>query len=109
DPSTFGLDMILPMYFLALIMGFRDRPRWGLVVGTSAVAAIIVHQAPAWGFPFLGPPWHVTLGALAGILVAALLPPPGRKRRREASQNASSNQSSTGTLASEANLSGSRS
>lgn len=74
DPRTFGLDMILPIYFLALVMGFRARPNWWPVVGASGATALLVYHSP------LGPPWHVSLGALAGILVAALLPPRGREQ-----------------------------
>ena len=70
DPRAFGLDMILPIYFMALVLGFRSRPRWLPVVATSAIVSIIVHNMPG-----LGSPWHVTLGALAGIAMAAALPP----------------------------------
>ena len=71
DPRAFGLDMILPIYFLALVMGFRARPHWWPVVGASGGMALLVYHT-------IGPPWHVSLGALAGILVAALLPPRAR-------------------------------
>ena len=73
DPTAFGLDMILPIYFLALVLGFRKRPNWLPVVATSAVVALIVYRLPG-----LGSPWHVSMGALAGVLVAALLPPEGK-------------------------------
>ena len=68
DPRAFGLDMILPIYFLALVMGFRARPNWAVVVATSAIVSIAV-------FATIGSPWHVSLGALAGVAVAAALPP----------------------------------
>ena len=77
DPKAFGLDMILPVYFLALVMGFRARPNWWPVVGVSGAVALLVYHSP------LGPPWHVSLGALAGVLVAALLPPRRRDRSAE--------------------------
>ena len=72
DPEAFGLDMILPIYFLALVMGFRGRANWWPVVGASGTVSLLVYHSP------LGPPWHVSIGALAGILVAATLPPRGR-------------------------------
>ena len=72
EPRAFGLDMILPVYFLALVMGFRARANWWPVVGASGGVALLVYHT-------IGPPWHVSLGALAGILVAALLPPKGRR------------------------------
>ena len=70
EPRAFGLDMILPVYFMALVMGFRSRSRWLPVVLTSGIVSIVVYMTPG-----LGPPWHVTLGALAGIAMAAALPP----------------------------------
>ncbi len=75
DPDSFAVDLLLPIYFLALVMNFRGRPNWGLAVGVSAVVSTIVYYAPLAGFTFLGPPWHVTLGGLAGVLAAAAVPP----------------------------------
>ena len=68
DPHAIGLDFLLPIYFLGLVMGFRGRPRWLPIVAISAVASIIAYR-------FVGSPWHVSLGALAGIFLAATLPP----------------------------------
>ena len=68
DPSRYGLDFILPVYFLTLLMTFRARSGFYPVALTSAAASIVVYLT-------LGPPWHVTLGGLAGIAVAALMPP----------------------------------
>ena len=76
DPTAFGLDMILPIYFLALVMGFRARPHWWAVVGTSGLVSLLVYHSP------LGSPWHVSIGGLAGILVAALVPPRGNASTR---------------------------
>ena len=69
DPRALGLDMILPVYFLALVMGFRSRRNWAAVVATSGTVAVVA-------FLTVGSPWHVSLGALAGVAVAAILPPP---------------------------------
>lgn len=68
DPHALGLDFLLPIYFLGLLMGFRRRPRWLPVVVASGGAALI-----AWHV--IGSPWHVTIGALAGMALAAALPP----------------------------------
>ena len=68
DPTRYGLDFILPVYFLTLLMTFRARSGFYPVALTSAAASIVVYLT-------LGPPWHVTLGGLAGIAVAALMPP----------------------------------
>jgi predicted branched-subunit amino acid permease len=67
DPHALGLDFLLPIYFLGLVMEFRGRPTWLPVVAVSAVASIAAYH-------FIGSPWHVSVGALAGIAFAALLP-----------------------------------
>lgn len=67
DAHAIGLDFLLPIYFLGLVMGFRARPRWLPVVLISAVASVLA-------FFFIGSPWHVTVGALMGVLLAAFLP-----------------------------------
>lgn len=68
DPHALGIDFLLPIYFLGLVMGFRKRPLWLPVVGVSAIASIIAYRT-------IGSPWHVSIGALAGVLLGALLPP----------------------------------
>lgn len=67
DPRALGLDVLLTVYFLGLVLGFRNKDRWLPTVIASAVAS-----TAAWHF--VGSPWHVSIGALAGILVAAALP-----------------------------------
>jgi predicted branched-subunit amino acid permease len=69
DPKAFALDFILPVYFLTLLMGFRARTAFYPVVFASAVTSIVL-------FVTVGPPWHVTFGALGGILYAVLAPLP---------------------------------
>lgn len=68
DPHALGLDFLLPIYFLGLVMDFRKRPLWLPVVGASAVASILAYH-------FIGSPWHVSIGALAGIALAATMTP----------------------------------
>jgi 4-azaleucine resistance transporter AzlC len=67
DPTAIGLDVLLPIYFLGLVLGFRKRDRFLPVVATSAVGSVAAMH-------FVGSPWHVSIGALAGILLAAFLP-----------------------------------
>ncbi len=67
DPHALGLDFLLPIYFLGLVMSFRNRPLWLPVVVASAIASIIAYNT-------VGSPWHVSIGALAGILFAAAMP-----------------------------------
>ena len=67
DPKAIGIDVLLPIYFMGLVLGFRSRANWlPVVIASSAGSILALH--------FVGSPWHVSLGALAGIAVAALLP-----------------------------------
>jgi predicted branched-subunit amino acid permease len=49
-------------------MGFRARPLWLPIVLTSAAASILAER-------FIGSPWHVSVGAVAGIALAVILTP----------------------------------
>ncbi|MBP0616952.1 AzlC family ABC transporter permease [Jiella sp. KSK16Y-1] len=69
DPEAFGLDFVLPVYFLGLVMSFRGRGSFYPVAGTSLLVSVVVY----W---LAGPPWHVSFGGLAGIAVAAIIGPP---------------------------------
>ena len=75
DPHALGIDMLLPIYFLGLVMGFRKRDNWGPIVIASGVASIIAYKT-------IGSPWHVSIGALAGILVAVIVAKPERTVRK---------------------------
>jgi predicted branched-subunit amino acid permease len=68
DTHALGIDFLLPIYFLGLVMGFRKRPLWLPVVVASAAASIIAYKT-------VGSPWHVSIGAIAGVLLAVILPP----------------------------------
>ena len=67
DTHALGIDFLLPIYFLGLVMGFRKRPMWLPVVVVSAIASVIAYRT-------IGSPWHVSIGAAAGILLAAAMP-----------------------------------
>ena len=67
DPKVIGLDVLLPVYFLGLVFGFRKRGNFIPVALAAAVGSILAYR-------YIGSPWHVSVGALAGILVAAMLP-----------------------------------
>ncbi|AWM86444.1 AzlC family ABC transporter permease [Microvirga sp. 17 mud 1-3] len=63
DPARFGADFAFTALFIGLVAGF-GRSRITLVtVGVSAAVAALVHH-------FIGAPWHVASGALAGIAAA---------------------------------------
>ena len=70
DPHALGIDFLLPIYFLGLVLGFRKRPLWLPVVAASALGSVTA-------FHLVGSPWHVTIGAVAGVLVAAAMARPG--------------------------------
>jgi 4-azaleucine resistance transporter AzlC len=69
NPEALGIDFLLPIYFLGLVMEFRERPLWLPVVLVSAVVSTTAYYT-------VGSPWHVSIGAAAGILLAVVLPPP---------------------------------
>ena len=68
DTHALGIDFLLPIYFLGLVLGFRERPLWLPVVAASAAASIVAYKT-------VGSPWHVSIGAVAGVLLAVILPP----------------------------------
>ena len=68
DAHALGLDFLLPIYFLGFVMGFRGRPLWLPVVLASAAASILAER-------LIGSPWHVSVGAVAGIALAVILTP----------------------------------
>ena len=72
DTHALGIDFLLPIYFLGLVMGFRKRPMWLPVVVVSAIVSVIAYRT-------IGSPWHVSVGAAAGILLAAAMPVRARR------------------------------
>jgi 4-azaleucine resistance transporter AzlC len=64
NPEALGIDFLLPLYFFGLVMGFRKRALWLPVVAVSALASVIALKT-------VGAPWHVSIGALAGVIFAA--------------------------------------
>lgn len=74
DTKALGIDFLLPIYFLGLVMGFRARSFWFPVVAVSAAASIVAYK-------FVGLPWHVSLGAAAGVALAASMPTSGGEDR----------------------------
>lgn len=68
NPHALGLDFLLPIYFLGIVMGFRSRPLWLPIVLVSGVASMLAYK-------FVGSPWHVSIGALAGVIVGAMFGP----------------------------------
>ena len=73
DPQAFGFDMLLSIYFLSLLMGFRTRANWLASVLASGVASVLVYK-------MIGAPWHIMLGALVGITLAAMIGKPVKEK-----------------------------
>lgn len=81
DPKVIGIDVLLPIYFMALVLGFRKRANFLPVVAMSGAASVIAYHT-------IGSPWHVSIGAVAGMLLAAALPTKGVPKHRDARQEA---------------------
>lgn len=78
DPKVWAIDVLLPIYFLGLVVGFRRKSGFYPVVAASFVGSIL-------GYVVVGSPWHVSIGAAFGVLIAALLPlPPSSGKTAEA-------------------------
>jgi 4-azaleucine resistance transporter AzlC len=68
DPARIGADFAFTALFIGLIAGFGKSRVTLVTVGVSAGVAALVHH-------FIGAPWHVASGALAGIAAAYLAAP----------------------------------
>jgi len=75
NPYALGLDFMLPIYFVGMVMGFRLRPLWFPVVAASALASTVAYY-------LIGSPWHVSIGAVAGVLLAAIMTPARKEAGR---------------------------
>ena len=64
NPAHWGLDLILPLYFLALVVSLRNTHRFAGIVATSALVALVAVEV-------LGTPWHIMSGGAAGMVYAA--------------------------------------
>ena len=68
EPKRFGLDLVMPIFFAAMLVplwkGFRPARPWAF----AGLVALVVHGfVPGYAF--------ILAGALAGALAAALLDP----------------------------------
>ena len=64
DPKAIGLDMLVPLYFLLLVMGFRAKPGFLIFFIASFSMAALVYQT-------FGNPYHIAAGGLFGMALAA--------------------------------------
>lgn len=68
DPRAIGLDVLLPIYFMGMVIGFRQSSGFYPIMLASAIGSTLAYT-------YVGSPWHVSLGAAAGILVAVIMAP----------------------------------
>ena len=77
DPYALGMDMLLAIYFVSLLMGFRSQQGWLPIVLTSGIASFLIYKT-------IGAPWHITLGAFVGIALAVIRAKPEQDASQEA-------------------------
>jgi 4-azaleucine resistance transporter AzlC len=68
DPERIGADFAFTALFIGLVAGFGKSRVTLVTVAVSAGVAALVHY-------FIGAPWHVAAGALAGIAAAYVAAP----------------------------------
>lgn len=66
DPLTFGLDMVMPAFFMAMLVPLWQGPRMAAAWAVAGAVAVVADLT-------LGGFWYVVLGALAGSLVGAFV------------------------------------
>lgn len=74
-PETYGIDFILPIYFMVLLLGFRARANWFWVVLASGLATFVALVT-------VGSPWHISSGALVGVVTGAFLGAPDASKEQ---------------------------
>jgi predicted branched-subunit amino acid permease len=67
DPRRFGLDLLLPIYFAAMLVPVWKGPRLIVPWAVAALVSIVAAQT-------IGGYSYVILGALSGALAGALMP-----------------------------------
>lgn len=67
NPHALGITFLLSIYFFALLMTFRKRSKFLPIVLISGLSSAATYH-------FIGSPWHVSVGAVFGVLVAAFWP-----------------------------------
>ena len=65
DPYRFGIDMVMPAFFTAMLVSLWQGPRRSIGWIVAGVVAVVAKM-------LLGGFWYVILGALAGSIVGGL-------------------------------------
>ena len=66
DPTRFGLDLVMPAFFTAMLVSLWQSPRRSIGWAVAGVVALATYLL-AGGF------WHVVTGALAGSIAGGLI------------------------------------
>lgn len=66
DPQLFGLDMVMPAFFMAMMVSLWQGPRMAAGWAVAGVIAVIADMT-------LGGFWYVVLGAIAGSIAGGLV------------------------------------
>jgi predicted branched-subunit amino acid permease len=66
DPFRFGLDMVVPAFFTAMLVALWEGPRKSVGWAVGGVVAVATEMA-------FGGFWYLVLGALAGSVVGGLV------------------------------------
>lgn len=66
DPSRFGLDLVMPVFFVAMLVPLWRGPRKSIGWIVGGVAALATEH-------FIGGWWYVLVGALAGSVVGGFV------------------------------------
>jgi predicted branched-subunit amino acid permease len=67
DPKRFALDLVMPVFFVVMLVPLWRGPRQALPWIFAGAVALTTHL-------LLGGHWHLVAGAVAGMLAAAVLP-----------------------------------
>jgi 4-azaleucine resistance transporter AzlC len=66
DPKRIGLDMVMPAFFVAMLIPLWRGPRRAVGWGVAGVVALIAAElVPGW--------WFIVIGAVVGSVVGGLL------------------------------------
>jgi predicted branched-subunit amino acid permease len=66
DPRQVGLDLVMPLFFAAMLVPLWRGPRWALAWAVAGLVAVVVQQ-------LVGGFWFIFAGALAGSVLGGFL------------------------------------
>jgi len=69
NAAAFGIDFILPLYFIGLVLGFRARRFFWPIFVVGGLVSMLAYFT-------LGNPWNIAIGGIAGMVFAAAMSKP---------------------------------